>query len=54
MELRCRPGDLAIIVFAQNEPNIGLIVRVLKRDSGRSKLAMKDKGPLGPSTAPSR
>lgn len=42
----CRAGDLAIIVIAQNTPNLGLIVRVLHRHSGRGKLAMKDVGPL--------
>jgi hypothetical protein len=46
METVCRPGDLAIIVYAQNTSNLGLIVRVLRRDSGRGKLALKDAGPL--------
>jgi hypothetical protein len=46
MEPRCRPGDLAVIVFAENEQNIGLVVHVLRRHSGRGRLALKDKGPL--------
>jgi len=46
METICRPGDLAIIVVAQNAPNLGLIVRVLQRHSGRGKLAMKNVGLL--------
>lgn len=46
MDLNCRPGDLAIVVLAENLPNIGLIVRVLKRHDGRGSLAVKDKGPL--------
>jgi hypothetical protein len=46
METICRPGDLAIIVFADNSPNLGLIVRVLRRASGRGKLAKKGAGPL--------
>lgn len=28
MSIRCQPGDLAIVVEAQNSSNIGLIVRV--------------------------
>ena len=28
MQTRCRPGDLAIVVHAQNPSNLGLIVRV--------------------------
>jgi hypothetical protein len=46
MELRCRPDDLAVIVFAENTQNIGLIVRVLKRHCGRGRFAVQDKGPL--------
>ena len=46
MELRCRPGDLAVVVFAELPANLGLIVRVLRRHSGRGKLALKNKGPL--------
>jgi hypothetical protein len=46
MKTICRPGDLAIIVFAQNAPNLGLIVRVLRPHSGRGKRAVKDVGPL--------
>ncbi|NPC56678.1 hypothetical protein [Caenimonas soli] len=46
METVCRPGDLAVIIYAQNTSNLGLIVRVRRRDSGRGKLALKDAGPL--------
>lgn len=46
METVCRPGDLAIVISAQNTSNIGLIVRVLHRNSGRGNLAMKKVGPL--------
>lgn len=46
MELRCRPGDLAVVVFAENPQNVGLIVRVLKAHCGRGRLALKGKGPL--------
>ena len=30
MNHRCKPGDLAIVIQAQNPGNLGLIVRVLK------------------------
>jgi len=46
VETRCRPGDLAIIVFAQYPSNLGLIVRVVRRHSGRGKLAIQGAGPL--------
>lgn len=29
MKLRCKPGDLAVVIFAEHLHNIGLIVRVL-------------------------
>jgi hypothetical protein len=34
--MKCRPGDLAVVVAARNKSNIGLIVRVLRLhdDSG--------------------
>ena len=28
MQTRCKPGDLAVVVHAQNPSNLGLIVRV--------------------------
>jgi hypothetical protein len=28
--MKCRPGDLAVVIAAVNESNIGLIVRVLR------------------------
>lgn len=30
MKLRCKPGDLAVVVYAEHLHNIGLIVRVLR------------------------
>ena len=33
-ELRCRPGDLAIVIYAKNVSNLGRIVRVIQRDDG--------------------
>ncbi len=45
METVCRPGDLAIVINAQNSANIGLIVRVLHRDFGCNP-AMKHRGPI--------
>jgi hypothetical protein len=33
-ELRCKPGDLAVVISAQNSANIGRIVRVLRLDQG--------------------
>jgi hypothetical protein len=33
-ELRCRPGDLAVVIRARNPVNIGRIVRVLQLDQG--------------------
>jgi hypothetical protein len=35
---RCRPGDLAIIVVADNKTNLGRIVRVIKADDGSGDL----------------
>lgn len=45
-ELRCRPGDLAIVTFAEIPANLGLVVRVLFQHDGQGKFALKDKGPL--------
>jgi hypothetical protein len=35
---RCRPGDLAVIVVADNKINLGRIVRVIKADDGTGDL----------------
>jgi len=37
--LRCKPGDLAIIVKAYNRCNIGTIVQVIRRDDGQHPLS---------------
>jgi hypothetical protein len=34
--MRCRPGDLAVVVSARVKSNIGKIVRVMKTDDGSS------------------
>jgi hypothetical protein len=33
-ELRCKPGDLAVVVRAKYPVNLGRIVRVIRRDQG--------------------
>lgn len=37
-ELRCKPGDLAVIVNAHCSCNLGRIVKVIRRDSARGDL----------------
>lgn len=37
--MRCKPGDLALVIDAANKTNIGLIVKVVAQHDG--------KGPLG-------
>jgi len=52
--MRCRPGDLAIVVRATVLGNVGKIVRVLKRYDGSSGLSLENAGPawLVKSSAP--
>ena len=42
MNLRCKPGDLAIVVNAQNPSNLGLIVRVTSLMPAADDLKFKD------------
>ncbi|MES2631847.1 MAG: hypothetical protein V4669_02685 [Pseudomonadota bacterium] len=44
MKINCRPGDLAVVVTAENVANIGRIVRIIGPHSGRGKLAMMGRG----------
>jgi len=37
-ELRCKPGDLAIVIKAKNKCNLGRIVRVTQLDQGSGPL----------------
>ena len=37
-ELRCKPGDLAIVIKAKNKCNLGRIVRVIQLDQGSGPL----------------
>jgi len=32
--LRCKPGDLAVVVSAEYRSNLGRIVRIIKQDNG--------------------
>lgn len=41
-ELRCRPGDLAIVINAKYASNLGRIVRVIRRDNGNGALRYKE------------
>lgn len=36
--LRCRPGDLAVVIAADCRPNLGRIVKVIKMDDGQGTL----------------
>jgi hypothetical protein len=51
--MRCRPGDLAVVIAARNQCNLGLIVRVIRLDDG-AWLRMEGQGTvwLVQSTAP--
>ena len=44
--MRCRPGDMAVIVDAFHKCNIGKIVTVIGLHSGAGDLVMKPKGPV--------
>ena len=44
-ELRCRPGDLAIVISAKYASNLGRIVRVIRRDNGNGALRYKESIP---------
>ena len=44
-ELRCRPGDLAIVINAKYASNLGRIVRVIRRDNGNGALRYKENIP---------
>jgi len=37
---RCKPGDMAVVIYAQNEVNLGRIVKVLKLHHCTGPLAM--------------
>jgi hypothetical protein len=43
--MRCRPGDLAVVVRARVKSNIGRIVRVMKTDDGSSGVPLDGVGP---------
>ena len=44
--MRCRPGDMAVIVDAFNKCNIGKIVTVIELHDGSGELALKLKEPV--------
>ena len=44
-ELRFRPGDLAIVIHANNSVNLGRIVRVVRMGQGRGILSYPDDKP---------
>ena len=46
MSTRCKPGDLAIVVDAQNPANIGLIVRVQGHHDPEAANFRHDLGPV--------
>lgn len=46
MTARCRPGDLAIVVKAHNEVNLGRVVRVLRVHVPEGELAMRKAEPV--------
>jgi hypothetical protein len=52
--MRCRPGDLAVVVHARTKCNIGKIVRVVRVDDGSSGVPVDRIGPawLVKSTVP--
>lgn len=41
MNTRCKPGDLAVVVQAQNSSNLGLIVRVVSPYAQDANFAIK-------------
>ena len=43
MKLRCKAGDLAVVIYAEHLHNIGLIVRVLRPYEGGD-INLPDKG----------
>lgn len=47
MNARCKPGDLAVVVRAQNRVNLGNIVRVIEAHDGTGELAYPSRaGPV--------
>jgi hypothetical protein len=44
--MRCRPGDLAVVISAINKSNIGLVVRVLRLHDGSGDLAYHIEEPV--------
>ena len=44
--MRCRPGDMAVVVDAFNKCNIGKIVTVIGLHDGSGDLALKLKEPV--------
>lgn len=46
MNTRCKPGDMAIVIDAQNPDNIGLIVRVLGLHDREAANFRHDLGPV--------
>ena len=46
MNTRCKPGDMAIVIDAQNPDNIGLIVRVLGLHDPETANFKHDLGPV--------
>lgn len=43
--MRCRPGDLAVVVSAVNKQNVGKIVRVLRAYDGTGDILLVGTGP---------
>jgi hypothetical protein len=43
---KCRKGDLAVVVSAIHQVNVGRIVRVIELHCGKGPLAMKNEGPV--------
>ena len=46
MNTRCKPGDMAIVIDAQNPDNIGLIVKVMGRHDPEAANFRLDLGPV--------
>lgn len=44
LNVRCRPGDLAVVVVADNKINLGLIVRVIRADDGTGDIHFSGEG----------
>ena len=42
-QLRCKPGDLAIVIKANIPENLGLIVKVICRDPGKDIIRFHDR-----------